>query len=160
MVDYLDPLASQFKPNRIDVGCGAGPKRPAPGYDAYCDIHEPKLVTVQPYFQCPMENMSCFKDKEFDYSRCWHVLEHTNDANKACSELIRISKRGIIGFPTAQAEQLFGRKDHNFFVYVDRGRLLFVRKRYPCYGIPRAVTRCELGVTFEWEGGFDWQVVE
>jgi hypothetical protein len=150
----------ETKIRRIDVGCGSGPKRPARGYDMYCDIHDFSLVTARPYVQCRMEDMSCFQDKEFDYSRCWHVLEHTDDANKACAELMRISKRGIIAFPTPQAELLFGRKDHNYFVFVDRGRLLFVRKRYSCYGVPRAVTRCELGVTFAWEGGFDWQVVE
>jgi ubiquinone/menaquinone biosynthesis C-methylase UbiE len=107
-----------------------------------------------------MEDMSCFKDKEFDYVRSHHVIEHTNDPDKACSELVRIGKRGIISFPTAQAEIQFGRRDHNWFVFVDRGRLLFIRKRNPSYGVPRHVTGCGLNVNFEWEGSFKWQVVE
>lgn len=145
---------------KIDVGCGAGPNRPAKGYDAYCDIHDPKLVTVRPYFQCAMEDMGCFKDKEFDFARCHHVLEHVSDPNRACAELIRIARAGLISFPTPQAEIQFGRKDHNWFIFIDRGRLLFLRKRNPSYDIPRAVTGCELNVNFPWEGSFQWQVVE
>lgn len=145
--------------SKIDVGCGSGPKRPAPGYDMYCDIHEPQLVTVRPYVQCPMEAMP-FKDKEFEYARCHHVIEHTQDPDRACSELIRIARSGLLSFPPPQAEILFGRRDHNWFVFVDKGRLLFVRKRHPSYGVPRAVTGCQLNVDFRWEGSFRWQVVE
>ena len=146
---------------RIDVGCGSG-KRPAAGYDVYCDIIEPRpgLVLPEPYYEYPMEDMRCFKDKEFDFARCHHVIEHVNDPDAACRELIRIARAGIISFPPPQAEMMFGRRDHNFFVFVDRGRLLFVKKRHASYGVPRAVTRCELNVNFEWEGFFDWQVVE
>ncbi len=144
---------------KLDCGCGSGPKRPAPGFDAYCDILDPKFVTARPYWQCAMEEMP-FKDKEFDFARCHHVIEHVNDPNKACAELIRIAKAGIISFPPPQAEIMFGRKDHHWFVFVDRGRLLFVRKRHPSYGVPRAVTGCQLNVDFKWEGSFKYQVVE
>lgn len=147
-------------PRKIDIGCGSGPKRPAPGFDAYCDIHDPSVVTARPYYQCPMEDMHVFGNKEFDYARCHHVIEHVNDPNKACAELIRIAKGGIISFPTMQAELLFGRRDHNFFVTIDHGRLLFIRKRHPCYGVPRAVSGAELNVDFAWEGSFQWLVIE
>jgi SAM-dependent methyltransferase len=106
-----------------------------------------------------MENMP-FKDKEFDYARCHHVIEHTNDPGLACSELIRIAEGGILSFPTPQAELMFGRRDHNWFVFVDRGRLLFVRKRNPSLGIEHRLTGCELNVDFKWEGSFKFQVVE
>lgn len=144
---------------RIDIGCGSGPKRPAPGYDMYCDIHDPSVVTARPYVQCPMERMP-FKEKEFDFARCHHVIEHVQDPDAACRELIRIARAGLLSFPPPQAEILFGRQDHRWFVFIDRGRLLFVRKRNPSYGVPRSVTRCELNVDFRWEGSFDWQVVE
>ena len=143
---------------RIDVGCGGGPKRPAVGYDMYCDVLDKALISVTPYVQCPMEKMP-FKDKEFDFARCHHVIEHTQDPDRACSELVRIARAGILSFPTAQAEIQFGRKDHNWFVFIDRGRLLFVRKRHESYGVPRRMTGCELNVDFEWEGTFQWQVV-
>ena len=142
---------------KIDVGSGGG-RRPAPGYDMYTDINMP-AEPPSPFVQCPMEMMP-FKDKEFDYARCHHVIEHTNDPGLACSELIRIAKAGILSFPTPQAELMFGRRDHNWFVFVDRGRLLFVKKRNPCLGIPRKLTGCELNVDFKWENSFKWQVVE
>lgn len=145
---------------RIDIGCGSGPKRPARGFDMYCDVIAPRpgVILPDPYVQCPMEAMP-FKDKEFDFARCHHVIEHTQDPDRACSELIRIARAGVLSFPPPQAEMMFGRRDHNWFVFVDRGRLLFVKKRYACYGVPRAVTRCELNVDFPWEGDFQWQVV-
>lgn len=160
METLMSSVSGAVKTKRIDVGCGAGPKRPAAGYDAYCDVLSPSVVMAKPYFQCGMEDMSCFEDKEFDFARCHHVIEHTQDPNKACSELVRIAKAGIISFPTMQAELLFGRRDHNFFVTIDHGRLLFIRKRYPCYGVPRSVTGAELNIDFSWEGSFKWQVVE
>lgn len=145
---------------KIDIGSGDG-RRPAKGYDVYTDVFAPR--TPMPgngkFVLCPMEKMP-FKDKEFDYARCHHVIEHTTDPDKACSELVRIAQAGILSFPPPQAEMMFGRKDHNWFVFVDRNRLLFVKKRHPSYGVPRRVTGCQLNVNFEWEGSFDWQVVE
>ena len=141
---------------RIDIGSGGG-RRPAAGYDMYTDVNMPK-VPPEPFVQCPMEKMP-FGDHEFDWARCHHVIEHVQDPDLACSELIRIAKAGLLSFPPPQAELMFGRRDHNWFVFVDRNRLLFVRKRHPSYGVPRSETRCQLNVDFEWNGTFEWQVV-
>ena len=142
---------------KIDIGSGGG-KRPAKGFDMYTDINMPK-EPPSPFVQCAMEDMP-FGNKEFDFARAHHVIEHTVKPDAACSELIRIAKAGILSFPPPQAEMMFGRRDHLWYVFVDRGRLLFVKKRHASYGVPRAVTRCELNVNFEWEDSFDWQVVE
>jgi SAM-dependent methyltransferase len=146
----------------LDAGSGIGPKRPAPGFSAYCDVIVPKPGDIVPenYHVAPLEDLSCFKDKTFDWVRSHHSIEHTMDPDKACREMIRVGKAGIISFPTMQADIMFGRKDHNWLVAVDRGRLLFIRKRNPSYGVPRAVTGCELNVNFTWQDHFDWQVVE
>jgi ubiquinone/menaquinone biosynthesis C-methylase UbiE len=146
---------------RIDLGCGGTLKRAAPGYDVYTDvIDESKVEAILgKYVKCPMELMP-FGNKEFDFARCHHVIEHTQNPDEACNELIRIAKAGIISFPPMQAEIQFGRKDHNWFVCIDKGRLLFIKKRHPSYGVPRRVTMCELNVNFEWEGSFQWQTVE
>lgn len=142
---------------KIDIGSGQG-RRPAAGYDVYTDIFVPTQPMPGKFVRCPMEDMP-FGNKEFDYARCHHVIEHTQDPDKACSELIRIAKEGILSFPTPQAELMFGRKDHNWFVFVDKGRLLFVKKRHPSYGIERAKSGCELNVDFEWKDNFQWQVL-
>ena len=144
---------------KIDVGCGQG-RRPSPGYDAYCDVFEPTTKMPGPYYKCPMEDMSVFQDKEFDFARCHHVIEHTTDPNRACSELVRIAKAGILSFPTAHAEMCYGRKDHNWYVFVFRGKLFFVPKFNESLGIPRAVAGGGLNVDFEWKDSFEWVVLE
>lgn len=145
----------------LDAGSGIGPKRPAKGFTSHCDIIVPRPGDVVPedYHVAPLEDLSCYKTKQFDYVRCWHALEHTNDPAKACEEIMRVGKAGIFGLPKPQACILFGRSDHNFLVFLDRGRLLIIRKRFPTYGVPRSVTRCDLAYTFEWEGSFEYQVV-
>ncbi len=145
--------------NRIDVGCGGTIKRAKPGFDVYTDLMDPKEEMPGKYVKCALEDMP-FADKEFDYARCHHVIEHTTDPDAACHELTRIAKAGIISFPPAQAEMQFGRKDHRWYVFVDRGRLLFVPKFHASLGIPRSVSRCELNVSFEWKDSFDWQVID
>ena len=145
----------------LDAGCGTGPKRPAADFSCYCDVI-PVRAGVQypdPYYCAPLEDMSCFGDKQFDWVRSHHSIEHTTDPDKACSEIVRIGKAGVLSFPTPQAEQMFGRRDHNWFVYIDRGRLLFVAKRYACYGVPRSETHCELNQDFYWKESFEWKVV-
>lgn len=142
---------------KIDIGSNGG-KRAAQGYDIYTDIIIPSAPLPGKFVLCSMEDMP-FNDKEFDYARCHHVIEHTQDPDRACSELVRIAKAGILSFPPPQAEMMFGRKEHNWFVYVDRGRLLFVKKRHPSYGVPRKRTGCELNVDFHWKDSFKWIVV-
>lgn len=145
----------------LDAGCGSGPKRPAAGFSAYCDVIKPRegVQLPDPYYVAPLEDMGCFTDKQFDWVRSNHSLEHCIDPDKACAEIIRVGKAGIISFPPPQAEMLFGRRDHNWYIFVDRGRLLFVSKWHDSLGIPRAVTRCELNVNFTWQDSFEWQVV-
>lgn len=40
-----------------------------------------------------------FKDKEFDYVICSHVLEHVPDVEKFCGEIVRVGKAGYIEYP-------------------------------------------------------------
>lgn len=143
---------------RLDAGCGGTNQRKANGYDVYTDIVPASDDFNGVFVQCPLEKMP-FKDKEFDYVRSHHSIEHCNNPNLACAEIIRVGRSGILSFPPAQAEIMFGRRDHNWFVFIDRGRLLFIKKRHGSYGVPRSMTRCELNVNFEWEGSFEWQVV-
>lgn len=48
-----------------------------------------------------------FQDGRFDYVYCSHVLEHVEDPIKACSELMRVGKRGFIETPTYAKDMLF-----------------------------------------------------
>jgi len=137
---------------KIDVGCG---ERPHVGYNTYTDIYQPNTSIEGNFVLCSMENMP-FADKEFAYSRCHHVIEHVSNPDCACKELIRVSKKGTLWFPTPQAELLFGRGDHRWFIFVENNKLLFVARRFRPYSIKIS---CEKSVEFPWEGGFEWEVV-
>ena len=41
-----------------------------------------------------------FRDKEWDFTFCSHVLEHVERPGDACRELMRVSRRGYIEVPT------------------------------------------------------------
>jgi SAM-dependent methyltransferase len=147
----------------LDAGSGTGPKRPAVGYSAYCDVipkGKPGVIYPEPYFEAPLEDMSCFEDKQFDWVRSHHSIEHTYDPGKACEEIMRVGKAGIISYPPMWSCMLFGRKDHNYFVTEDHGRLVFIRKRHASYGVPRRDVGTELNRNFQWEGSFKYLVVE
>jgi hypothetical protein len=49
-----------------------------------------------------------FKDKQFDFSICSHVLEDIRDPLWVCSEIIRISKAGYLEVPSRLYETAFG----------------------------------------------------
>jgi SAM-dependent methyltransferase len=72
-----------------------------------------------------------FADKAFDVAWASHVFEHLPDPRRACAEMQRIARAGVIVTPSAFAEIAFGRRYHLWLV-VARGRtLVFVRKTPP-----------------------------
>ena len=77
-----------------------------------------------------------FKDKQFDFVICSHVLEDIRDPLWVCSEMIRVSKAGYIETPTRAAEYLYGVQafdytgfqHHRWFVETKDNSLLFTQK--------------------------------
>lgn len=57
-----------------------------------------------------------FKDKEFDYVICNHVLEHVDDPVAFCKELSRVGKRGYLECPSIIGEFLFPKDSHKWVV--------------------------------------------
>lgn len=86
-----------------------------------------KYLEGKPVYECNIENMP-FADKEFDFVYCSHVLEHTQNPEKACKELMRIAKRGYIETPT-RGKDLFlhtGKiSNHTYYVENFDGTLIF-----------------------------------
>ena len=58
-----------------------------------------KHIDGKPVYQCSIENLP-FADSEFDFVYCSHVLEHVDNPEAACRELMRVAKRGYIETPT------------------------------------------------------------
>ena len=158
---------------RIDVGCGPNPRA---GYDVYTDIYMYKNVMNNPeisnrFVKTAMEDMSMFKDKEFDYAYSHHVIEHVQDPNKACAEMVRIAKAGILYFPSVEIDILVGRDDHNWLIFpnYEKKHLLFIKKRFKSYlgqagknKIQPEEARkwiAQQQKPFEWKDSFTWTVV-
>lgn len=75
-----------------------------------------------------LQNMP-FKDNSFDYIVCTHVLEHVDDPGKACSELIRVGKRGYIETPSMIQEILIGNDVHLWIITKNEEGTLTFRKK-------------------------------
>jgi hypothetical protein len=69
-----------------------------------------------------------FKDKEFDFSYCCHLLEHVEDPVAACNEISRISRCGYIETPSAMSEFVNPFPFHKWIIDIDKGNLIFIRK--------------------------------
>ncbi len=57
-----------------------------------------KQVAGKPVYECDLESLP-FADKEFDFVYCSHVLEHVQNPERACKELMRVGKRGFVECP-------------------------------------------------------------
>ena len=62
--------------------------------------HRPLLVLDVGYLP--------FRNKSIDFAYCSHVLEHVDDPKKACSELMRVGRRGYIETPGYAKDLLYG----------------------------------------------------
>ncbi len=86
-----------------------------------------KYIDGKSVYECNVERLP-FGDKEFDFVYCSHVLEHVDNPEKACSELMRIAKRGYIETPT-KAKDLWLNSakvsNHKWAVEKENGVLVF-----------------------------------
>lgn len=77
-----------------------------------------------------------FPDKYFDFSICTQTLEDIRDPIWVCSELIRISKKGLIEVPSRlyetsygiEGKRLAGAHHHRWIIDLDNGVLRFTFK--------------------------------
>lgn len=53
-----------------------------------------------------------FKDNEFDYVICSHVLEHVDDVNVFLSEIVRVATKGYLEYPTIYYDYLYNINEH------------------------------------------------
>ena len=86
-----------------------------------------KHVDGKPVYECSVESTP-FADKEFDFVYCSHVLEHVDDPEAACRELMRIGKRGYIETPTRAKDLFFATakiSHHKWAVSQENGVLIF-----------------------------------
>lgn len=69
-----------------------------------------------------------FKDKEFDYVICSHVLEHVVDADEFLKELQRVGCKGYLEFPTVYYDYLYNFPEHQLFLFEKSGVIYWMTK--------------------------------
>lgn len=66
-----------------------------------------------------------FENREFDFVFCSHVLEHVEDPARACTELMRVGRRGYVECPRSWTEYVFSSQEHRWLVDAECGVLVF-----------------------------------
>lgn len=69
-----------------------------------------------------------FKDKEFDYVICSHVIEHVDDLPGFLAEVFRVSSKGYFEYPLIYYEYLYNFDVHLNFVKYNDGVLYYLKK--------------------------------
>lgn len=118
-----------------------------------------------------------FKEGEFDYVICSHVLEHVTDADFFLKEIQRVGKKGYLEFPTIYYDYIYNFPEHQLFLLEKNGIINWMTKKES--GLMKFVSiqsffyrTCELGYHesidnfkeyffqgFEWFGSIESQRV-
>jgi SAM-dependent methyltransferase len=118
----------------LDIGAGA---YPFPHATHLADLYEgetthrtePLTRSGLPFERCDIERLP-YKDKEFDFVYCSHVLEHVRNPGRACQELMRIGRRGYIETPTRLSDIMLNftrfKDHHRWHVNVLTNTLIFM----------------------------------
>jgi hypothetical protein len=137
--------------------------------------HEALVTNRKPFVLADAHQLP-FRDASFDFVCCSHVLQLIEDPLGACSELMRVAKRGFIETPTAGKDMLFGwakgmQKWHVvaiagtlcFFEYSERELegirsttwrdLVFSRRHHPIQDVFYGNLEI-FNVMFSWQGTF------
>lgn len=70
-----------------------------------------------------------FKDLEFDYVICSHVLEHVEDVESFLSEIFRVAGKGYFEYPMIYYEYLYNFKVHKNILKFDGEKLFHLKKK-------------------------------
>lgn len=117
----------------LDVGSGHNPHpRANVVVDKYVDdnYHRAgnlKVLKKQEFISADGEHLP-FKDKEFDYVICNHVLEHVDNPKQFLAELSRVGKRGYIETPSLLGEHLIPKPSHKWLLLDINDKLVIVDK--------------------------------
>jgi len=116
----------------LDVGSGAYPFPFATMLvDLYTENTEHRhdnLRTDGKPFKVVDINHLPFEDKSYDFVYCSHLLEHVEDPIRACTELMRVGKRGYVETPSIMSDVLFSwaKGMHKWITLVIANRIVFL----------------------------------
>ncbi|MCW5901928.1 MAG: methyltransferase domain-containing protein [Cyclobacteriaceae bacterium] len=121
----------------LEIGPGSTPH---PRSDVYLELkyetkeeeqaqfgHTGELNTIKPIVFYDGKSFP-FKDGEFDYVICSHVLEHVPDVEFFLKELQRVAAKGYLEFPTVYYDYLFNFSVHQNFLFWTGNEILWSKK--------------------------------
>ncbi|MEN0052400.1 MAG: class I SAM-dependent methyltransferase [Mucilaginibacter sp.] len=117
----MDDLLIKKGYNVLEVGGGNHPdKRAHVVVDKYVEDNthrsgDLKVLKNQKFFQADGENLP-FKDHEFDYVICRHVLEHVDDPIQFVKEQARVAKCGYMETPSLLGEYMAPKASHKWLI--------------------------------------------
>ncbi len=69
-----------------------------------------------------------FKDKEFDYVICSHVIEHVPDVQSFLKEMFRVAKKGYMEYPLIYYDYIYDFPEHLTFLKLQEKTLFYLPK--------------------------------
>lgn len=88
-----------------------------------------KVLPNQQFLEADGESLP-FKDKEFDYVICNHVLEHVDDPTQFLNEQFRVAKRGYLETPSLIGEYLVPKASHKWVLLeIDQKLVLYEKEK-------------------------------
>ncbi len=88
-----------------------------------------KVLKTQQFIQADGESLP-FKDREFDYVICCHVLEHVPHPDLFINEQTRVAPKGYLETPSLLGEYLAPKESHRWLIMdIDDKIILYEKKR-------------------------------
>ena len=69
-----------------------------------------------------------FRDKEFDYVICSHVLEHVEDVDAFIAEINRVGKAGYLEYPLVYYDYIYNFPEHISFIKKKETEIIWMPK--------------------------------
>ncbi len=121
----------------LEIGPGANPHERSDvlleiRYDSESEYqeqfgHTGKLITNKEIIYYDGKRFP-FRDSEFDYVICSHVLEHVDDVEEFIAEIFRVSNKGYFEYPRIYYEYLYNFNVHKNIIKFDGEKLLYMKK--------------------------------
>lgn len=130
----IDFLSIRRTDKVVEIGSGQGPCFRSNVivdkyvYNCYHRGGEIRIYPHQTFVNADGEHLP-FKDEEFDYVICKHVLEHVEHPEQFVKELSRVAKRGYLETPSLLGEFLGPHESHKWVILDIDGKLVLYEKK-------------------------------
>ncbi|MBD1906678.1 class I SAM-dependent methyltransferase [Funiculus sociatus GB2-A5] len=136
---FFPELIKSIKPSDrvLEIGPGGNPHPRADILLEY-EFDSPDMAEAQRGYVYPLKtdkkiiyykgDRFPFKNKEFDYIICSHVIEHINNVDEFVREINRVGKAGYLEYPTIYYDYIYNFPEHLTFVKYKNGKLFWMNK--------------------------------